>query len=44
MDLKGAKVYSDGRHFIAIAHITRSKKPKRNKPEKKYVIDGNGKV
>ena len=44
MDLKGAKVYSDGRHFIAIAHTTRPKRPKRNKPEKEYVIDDNGKV
>ena len=44
MDLKGAKVYSDGRHFIAIAHTTRPKKPKRIKPEKEYVIDDAGKV
>ncbi|MEG9429664.1 MAG: hypothetical protein VZQ61_01885 [Christensenellaceae bacterium] len=44
MDLKGAKVYSDGRHYIAIAHTTRPKRPKRNKPEKEYVIDDNGNV
>ncbi len=44
IDLKGAKVYSDGNHYIAIAHTTRPKKPKRNKPEKQYVIDDNGKV
>lgn len=44
MDLKGAKVYSDGRHFIAIAHTTRPKRVKRVKPEKEYVIDDNGNV
>lgn len=44
IDLKNAKVYSDGRHFIAIAHTTRPKKPKSNKPEKEYVIDDNGKI
>ena len=44
IDLKNVKVYSDGRHFIAIAHTTRPKRAKRNKPEKKYVIDDNGKI
>ncbi len=34
MDLKGAKVYSDGRHFIALVHTTRPKRLKKNKPEK----------
>lgn len=44
IDLKNAKVYSDGRHFIAIAHTTRPKRAKRNKPEKEYVLDDNGKI
>ncbi|MBQ6979900.1 MAG: hypothetical protein IJQ07_04585 [Clostridia bacterium] len=44
MDLKGAKVYSDGSHYIAIQKTTRPKRPKRHNTEKEYVIDDKGKV
>lgn len=44
IDLKNAKVYSDGHHYIAIVHTTRPKRAKRNKPEQEYVIDDNGKI
>ena len=39
-----AKVYSDGRHFIAIPHTTRHKRPKRQTQEPLITIDENNKV